>query len=111
MSIEKKYQSLKEFYPFYLSEHRDTTSRILHFIGTFILFIILLWALFTQTWWGLALIPVVGYGFAWVGHYFFEKNTPATFQYPFYSLASDFILFWHLLTGKEKFNADSNPSP
>ena len=111
MSIEKKYQSLKEFYPFYLSEHRDTTSRILHFIGTFILFIILLWALFTQTWWGLALIPVVGYGFAWVGHYFFEKNTPATFQYPFYSLASDFILFWHLLTGQEKFNADSNPSP
>ena len=110
MSIEKKYQSLKEFYPFYLSEHRDTTSRTLHFTGTFILFIILFWALFTQTWWGLALIPVVGYGFAWVGHYFFEKNTPATFQYPFYSLASDFILFWHLLTGKEKFNADSNPS-
>ena len=107
MSTEKKYQSLKEFYPFYLSVHQDTTSRILHFTGTFILFIILLWALFTQTWWGLALIPVVGYGFAWVGHFFFEKNTPATFQYPFYSLASDFILFWHLLTGKEKFNSDS----
>jgi len=111
MSIKKKYRSLKEFYPFYLSEHQDTTSRTLHFIGTFILFIILLWALFSQTWWGLALIPVVGYGFAWVGHYFFEKNMPATFQYPFYSLASDFTLFWHLLTGKEKFNTDSNPSP
>jgi len=52
----------------------------------------------------LAIVPVLGYGFAWVGHYFFEKNKPATFQYPGYSLASDFIMFWDLATGKEKFN-------
>jgi hypothetical protein len=51
----------------------------------------------------LILIPFVGYGFAWVGHFFFEKNKPATFKYPAYSLASDFILFWDLLSGKEKF--------
>jgi len=100
---EKKYQSLKEFYQFYLLEHKNATSRILHFIGTGLLFFILIWAIYTQTWWGLVLIPLVGYGFAWIGHYFFEKNKPATFQYPFYSLASDFIMFWHLLTGKEKF--------
>jgi hypothetical protein len=49
------------------------------------------------------LIPFVGYGFAWVGHFFFEKNKPATFKYPAYSLASDFLLFWDLLRGKEKF--------
>jgi hypothetical protein len=51
----------------------------------------------------LLLIPVVGYGFAWVGHFFFEKNKPATFQYLGYNLASDFILFWDLLRRKEKF--------
>ncbi len=54
----------------------------------------------------LFLIPVVGYGFAWVGHAFFEKNKPATFTYPFYSLASDFLMFWDILTGriKDKMN-------
>ena len=64
----------------------------------------LFWALFTQTWWGLALMQVVGYGFAWAGHALFEHNKPATFTNPRWSLASDFILFWHLLIGKEKFN-------
>lgn len=103
MSETKRYQSLKEFYPFYLSEHQDTTCRSLHFIGTFLLLADLGYALATQTWWMLALIPVIGYGFAWVGHFFFEKNKPATFQYPGYSLASDFIMFWDLLRGKEKF--------
>lgn len=105
MEEPKRYQSLKEFYPFYLSEHQDTTCRALHFTGTFLLLITLVYALATQTWWMLALIPVIGYGFAWVGHFFFEKNKPATFQYPAYSLASDFIMFWDLLRGKEKFKS------
>ena len=56
----------------------------------------------TQTWWLLALIPVCGYGFAWVGHAFFERNKPATFTYPGWSLASDFIMFYHILTGQIK---------
>ena len=102
----ERYQSLKEFYPFYLTEHKDRTSRTLHFIGTGLIFPILGVGIALQEWWILALIPVVGYGFAWFGHFFFEKNKPATFQYPFYSLASDFIMFWHLLTGKEKFNTN-----
>jgi hypothetical protein len=102
----RKYNSLKEFYPFYLAEHSHPTSRVLHFIGTFLVLALLAGALLVQNWWLLALIPITGYGFAWVGHFFFEKNKPATFQYPGYSLASDFILFFHLLTGKEKF---SNP--
>jgi hypothetical protein len=100
---QQRYKSLKEFYPFYLTEHSHPVSRILHFTGTLLVFLLLGWVLATHTWWGLALIPLTGYGFAWVGHFFFEKNTPATFQYPGYSLASDFILFFHLLTGKEKF--------
>jgi hypothetical protein len=101
--METKFKSLKEFYPFYLSEHQNPTSRKLHFIGTALLFVILATSIFLSNYRILWLLPVIGYGFAWVGHFFFEKNKPATFQYPFYSLASDFILFLHLLIGKEKF--------
>lgn len=100
MTTEKKYTSLKEFYPFYLTEHADPTSRALHFIGTSGVFILPVIAIVTQTWWLFALIPVAGYGFAWAGHAFFERNKPATFQYPGYSLASDFIMYFDILTGR-----------
>lgn len=105
--MEKTYQTLAEFYPYYLTEHRNPTSRRLHFIGTGLLLLILFFALFTAKWSLLIAIPLVGYGFAWVGHYFFEHNKPATFKYPFFSLASDFIMFWHILTGQigEKLRA------
>jgi len=101
--MEKQYKSLKEFYPFYLTEHQNGTCRTLHFIGTLTLISVFLWAIATQTWVALWSIPVIGYGFAWTGHFFFEKNKPATFQYPFYSLASDFIMFKDLLIRKEPF--------
>ena len=102
--METRYKSLKEFYPFYLSEHMNPTSRKLHFAGTALLFVILGIAVYLSKYILLWLLPIVGYGFAWVGHFFFEKNKPATFQYPLYSLASDFILFFELLTGKQRFN-------
>lgn len=94
----KKYQSLKEFYPYYLTEHSNPVCRELHFAGTVGFFLILFSALLFQNWWLLLLLPICGYGFAWAGHFFFEKNKPATFQYPFYSLASDFIMFYDILT-------------
>jgi hypothetical protein len=103
MAAEKRYTSLKEFYPYYLSEHVNPVCRTLHFIGTALLFFVLAYAIVTQRWLALTTIPFIGYGFAWVGHFFFEKNKPATFKYPGYSLASDFIMFWDLLTGKENF--------
>ncbi|EOZ98497.1 hypothetical protein A33Q_1151 [Indibacter alkaliphilus LW1] len=102
--MENRFNSLREFYPYYLSEHQDPTCRKLHFIGTFLIFIILFYAIFSGKPVYLWLIPVVGYGFAWVGHFFYEKNKPATFKHPFYSLASDFILFFDLLRGKERFH-------
>lgn len=102
--MEKKYTSLKEFYPYYLTEHQNPTSRVLHFIGTGLVLVVLGLAIAMEQYIWLAAIPVIGYGFAWVGHFFFEKNKPATFTYPFYSLASDFILFFDLLRGKEKFS-------
>lgn len=98
-----RYRSLAEFYPFYLSEHQNDTSRRLHFIGTALLIVIALYALFTQQWVLLWLVPVVGYGFAWVGHAFFEKNKPATFKYPLYSLASDFWMFADILRGRVRW--------
>ena len=102
--MEKRYTSISDFYPYYLSEHQHPTSRVLHFIGTgLVIGIVITSLIFNQYSWIIS-IPVVGYGFAWVGHFFFEKNKPATFKYPLYSLGSDFILFFDLLRGKEKFN-------
>lgn len=97
------YQTFKEFYPFYLQEHSTKTCKILHFIGTSLVFLILVYSLISSVYKALWFMPLAGYGFAWVGHYVFEKNRPATFKHPLYSLRGDFTMFWHLLTGKLSF--------
>lgn len=107
MNREKTYHSLRDFYPFYLSEHQDPTCRKLHFVGTGLVILTFIAFLISLHWAFLVAIPLIGYGFAWVGHFFFEDNQPATFKYPLYSLASDFILFWDLLRGKEQFHPTS----
>lgn len=76
---------------------------MLHFIGTGLVLLLIPAAFLFHNARLLLIIPFVGYGFAWVGHFFFEKNQPATFKYPAYSLASDFMLFFDLLSGKQKF--------
>jgi hypothetical protein len=98
-----RYQSLKSFYPFYLSQHLNLTCRVLHFIGTTLFFVLLFSGIYMHNYQLFWFMPVAGYGFAWVGHFFFEKNKPATFQYPLYSLLSDFGLYFELLLGREKF--------
>lgn len=92
-----------DFYPFYLSEHRDPTSRRLHVIGTGLVIATVIAALGLQRFALLWLIPLLGYGFAWVGHFFFERNKPATFKHPFYSLAGDFVMFKDVVTGRIKW--------
>lgn len=94
----KKFTSLKEFYPYYLTEHNNMVCRTLHFIGTSIVIALVITAIATQNWILFAFVPLAGYGFAWLGHFAFEKNKPATFKHPLWSLASDFIMFWHILT-------------
>lgn len=101
--MAQTYNSFAEFYPFYLEEHQNLTCRRLHFVGSSLIIAIVLYALYSQAWSVLWLLPAVGYGFAWVGHFFFEHNKPATFQYPFYSLLGDWVMFKDILVGKLKF--------
>ena len=96
-----RFESFRDFYPFYLSQHRDPRTRVMHFIGTSLVIVLTVVALATRLWL-LLLLPILGYGFAWVGHLAFEKNRPATFDHPFYSLAADFVMFFHILTGRVK---------
>ena len=100
MTKERKYNSFWSFYPYYLTEHQDATNRLLHFIGTGLIIGFLIAGIILQNWWLIAAIPFCGYGFAWIGHFFIERNGPATFTYPLYSLGSDFVMFWHILTGQ-----------
>lgn len=100
---DEPYQTFRSFYPYYLSEHANRTSRLLHFIGTGLVITTAVTAIALSLWQLLWLLPVLGYGFAWAGHFFFEKNKPATFRYPLYSLLGDFVMFKDMLIGRIRF--------
>lgn len=102
-SASEEYNSFSEFYPFYLQEHQNRVNKRLHFIGTTIVILIFLFAIFSGRYRFLFALPLVGYGFAWVGHFFFELNKPATFKYPRYSLMGDFRMWFDIATGKIAF--------
>lgn len=97
------YTNFKDFYPFYLGEHRNPICRRLHFIGSALALSTCFWVLVTARWSGLILLPLFGYGFAWVGHFFFEKNRPATFTHPIYSFMGDWVMFKDILIGRIAF--------
>ena len=100
---QQGFASFREFYAFYLDEHRDRTCRRLHFTGTsFALGFIVLAIVSSNPWWFLAAL-LSGYAFAWIGHFFFEKNRPATFKHPFYSFAGDWVMYKDILVGKIPF--------
>jgi hypothetical protein len=101
--MKKDYKSFSEFYSFYLTEHDNQTNRRLHFVGTLLVILTIICTIATHRLIFLILAPVFGYGFAWIGHFKVEKNKPATFDNPFYSLAGDFIMFKDILLGKIKF--------
>ena len=97
-------KTFREFYPDYLSEHRNPTCRKLHFAGSTLVLLLLVAAIVTQRWALLWLLPIAGYGFAWVGHFGFEKNRPATFRHPLWSFAGDWVMYAQLLTGRIPFD-------
>lgn len=97
------YASFAQFYPYYLSEHSQRLCRRMHFIGSSLVIAIVLLAALTAQWRWLWLVPLAGYGFAWLGHYVYEKNRPATFKHPLYSLLGDWVMYGQMLRGKVSF--------
>ncbi len=101
--MSKEYQSLAEFYPYYLQEHSNRICRRMHFIGSSAGLIFLGVAIFTlNPLWLLAGL-LSGYFCAWVGHFFFEHNKPATFKYPWLSFQGDWLMYRDMWTGKISF--------
>jgi hypothetical protein len=101
--VSRRFDSFAQFYPFYLAEHANRTSRRLHVIGTAGAGLLAIVAAVQRDGWWLLAAAACGYGFAWVGHGFFEKNRPATFRHPLYSLAGDWAMFFDVLRGKIPF--------
>jgi hypothetical protein len=99
----ERFSSFAQFYPYYLQEHSNDICRRLHYVGSLLVLSIFVYALSQQQWHLLWLMPLAGYGFAWVGHFVFEKNKPATFKYPFYSLLGDWVMLKDALTGRIRF--------
>ncbi|ABC64030.1 DUF962 domain-containing protein [Erythrobacter litoralis] len=99
---ERAYRSFAEFWPFYLKEHSKPETRALHYVGTSLVVAIALYAVVAQQWLLLIALPLAGYFFAWIAHFGVEKNRPATFTYPLWSLAADFKMWGLWLTGRLK---------
>lgn len=98
--VAMQFNSFEEFYPFYLSQHQNKLCRRLHFVGSTLGLVGLGTAIVTGKKRYIAAGIVAGYGCAWVGHFFFEHNKPATFKYPVYSFMGDWVMFKDMLTGK-----------
>lgn len=97
---EGKIDNYNEFWDFYVQEHANPLTRYLHFIGTTLGIVLLIWFIRNGTWFYFPLCFVVGYAFAWFSHFFIEKNNPATFKYPLWSFISDYRMVFYMLTGK-----------
>ena len=89
-----------EFWDYYVQEHSKPATRALHFVGTSLGLLLLVWFVWTGRWYYFPLFLVVGYAFAWFAHFVIEKNRPATFQYPLWSFVSDFKMMWYMITGR-----------
>jgi len=100
---EQRFNSFAEFYPYYLGEHSNPACRRLHYVGSLLVLAVLAFVLVTQQWLLLLALPVIGYGFAWIGHLVFEKNRPATFKHPLYSFMGDWVMLKDGLTGRIPF--------
>jgi len=102
-----QFRSFEEFWPFYVREHAHPWNRRLHFVGTSCAIGVTATALATGQLWLLPAAPAFGYGFAWVGHFLVEKNRPATFQHPLWSLRGDFVMYWKMLRGEMDAEVDA----
>ncbi len=110
---QREFRNFREFYPYYLSEHSDPRCRALHYLGSLLVLSVLAVALWTRRWTLLWTLPLIGYGFAWAGHFIFEHNRPATFRYPVFSLMGDWVMLGDFVTGRlhRRPNGDPSESP
>jgi hypothetical protein len=99
MSSGERIETFEEFWDYYVSEHSSKATRVLHFLGTTAAMGLLAGGLLTRRRWLLLIAPIAGYGPAWFSHFFIEKNRPATFTYPLWSLQADFVMWWKMVTG------------
>jgi hypothetical protein len=100
MNNKLNIESYNEFYLYYLSQHVHPTCRTLHTIGTSLGLLCLIGFFVTGKWWLIIIGLTLGYGFAWTGHFFFEKNKPAAFSKPWWSFVSDWVMLKDVLTGE-----------
>jgi len=100
MSEPQKFQNYREFFPYYVKAHSDLSNRVMHMIGTLLGMVVLVVALVTGHPWYAVLWPVIAYAFAWTGHFLLEKNTPATFGHPLWSLRGDYHMLALMITGR-----------
>lgn len=96
--MDRKPTSFDEFWPYYVAQHLNPVNRWLHFAGTSLALGCIAASPVAPPM--LLAAPVVGYGLAWIGHFGFEKNKPATFGNPFYSLVGDFKMWSLMLRGR-----------
>ena len=102
LMVVKRFQSFGEFWPYYLNEHSKPVTRALHAVGSFAGIALLILFIAIGKWWLFPLAFVPGYGLAWIGHFFVEKNRPATFTYPLWSFMGDWKMLALMLTGRLK---------
>lgn len=106
--MEKEYKTFAEFYPFYLGEHASPTNKLLHMFGSFMGLVCLYFMIQTGQWWLFLVGLLIGYGFAWIGHFIVDKNRPATFKYPLYSFMGDWRMFFDVLTMRIPLRTEDN---
>jgi hypothetical protein len=102
-ATRERFHSFREFYPYYLSEHSDVRCRRLHYLGSTLSLLCLGLAVATANAWWLPAALLAGYGCAWIGHFVFEKNKPATFEYPWWSFIGDWVMLADMLRGRIRF--------
>ena len=98
--IRKYVISLREFWPYYVREHSRSGTRWLHFIGNTNLFFWLLLAVLYGSMFILAIAVISSYAIAWIGHFFIERNIPATFRFPLKAAICDMIMYYKMLRGE-----------
>jgi hypothetical protein len=92
-------ESFADFWPYYVRQHSKPRTRLLHAIGSVFSVVVAALALAISPWLFIA-VPVAGYAFAWYAHFFVERNKPATFQYPFWSLVADYRMLFLMMAGR-----------